>query len=60
MLKMINVTEILLYKFRDNWSSRKIKDKTNYSRTTILRYISSFYKFKDAYLSRNSSLPPIM
>ena len=59
MLKMINVTEILLYKFRNNWSSRKIKNKTNYSRTTIRRYISSFYEFKDAYLLRNSSLPPI-
>ena len=57
MLKMINVTEILLYKFRDNWSSRKIKSKTNYSRTTIRRYVSSFYKFKDAYLLRNPSLP---
>jgi len=56
MLKMINLTEILLYKFRDNWSSYQISEETNYSRTTIRRYLKKFSQFKDDYSQNHSKL----
>lgn len=51
---MINVTEILLYKFRDNLSSNKIKDRTGYSKTTIIKYKCEFEKFRKHYLKEHN------
>jgi hypothetical protein len=56
MLKMINVTEILLYKFRDNLSSDKIKDCTGYSKTTIIKYNREFEKFRKYYSKENNKV----
>ncbi|MFA7157552.1 MAG: IS21 family transposase [Bacilli bacterium] len=55
---MINLTEILLYKFRDNLSSSKISNKTGYSKTTIIKYKREFEKFRNKYINENNKIPP--
>jgi len=50
MLKMINISEVLLYKITNNWSENQILIQTGVSRTTIRKYKNLFVEYKAHYL----------
>lgn len=54
---MIDTTEILLYKFRDNLGIKQICKQTGFSKNTIRKYIRNFEAYKKK-LQSTKSMPP--
>lgn len=51
---MIDTTEILLYKFRDNLGIKQISNQTGFSKNTIRKYIRGFESYKKEHCSNTS------